>query len=96
MLRRILLGLTILAAFTTVGVGVTDSAQAWGRWGGNRPYVTYYGGPPRAHYYDSYVPYRAYYGPRVYRPLYGRSYFGDPYYNGYHGPRSGISLSVGF
>jgi hypothetical protein len=93
MLRRLLLGLTFLAAFTTVGVGITDSAEAWRRWGG-RPYVTYYSGPPRSYYYNSYRPYRTYYGPRYYRPYYRSYYYGRPGY--YYGPRSGVSVSFGF
>jgi hypothetical protein len=93
MLKRILLGLTFIAAFTTVGIGIPDSAEAWRRWG-VRPYASYYYGPPRSYYYNSYVPYRAYYGPRFYRPYYGRYYYGGPGY--YYGPRSGMSVSVGF
>jgi hypothetical protein len=96
MLRRLLLGLTFVAAFTTVGVGFTDTAEAWRRWGWgySRPYVSYYYGPPRAYYYNRYVPYRAYYGPRYYRPYYGGYYYGGPGY--YYGPRSGVSVSFGF
>lgn len=96
MLKQLPLGLTFLVAFATVGTVVTDPAEAQGRWRSNRPYVTYYSAPPRAYYYDRYVPNRAYYGPRVYRPFYGRSYYRDPYYYGYYGPRSGVSVSVGF
>jgi hypothetical protein len=94
MLRQVLLSLTFLAAFTTFGVGVTDSAEAWGRWGWRRPYVSYDYGPPRAYYYDAYVPYRAYYGPRFYRPYYGRYYYAGPGY--YYGPRAGVSVAIGF
>ncbi|MCI0334196.1 MAG: hypothetical protein L0228_13340 [Planctomycetes bacterium] len=57
--------------------------------------MTYYSGPPRAYYYNDYVPYRAYYGPRVYRPYYRSYYYGEPGYY-YYGPRSGVSVSVGF
>jgi hypothetical protein len=93
MLRRLLLGFTFLAAFTTVGVGTPDTADAWGRWGWRRPYVSYYSGPPRAYYYNRYGQYRAY-GPRFYRPVYGRYYYGPDYYH--YGPRAGVSVSFGF
>ena len=52
-----------------VGVGVTENADAWGRW--RRPFVARYYGPPA--YYDSYVPYRTYYrgyyGPQFNRQI---------------------------
>jgi hypothetical protein len=92
MLRRVLLALTFLSAFSFVGIGVTDTAEAWRRWG--RPYVSYYYGPPRAYPYGAYVPYRAYYGPR-YRPFYRSYYYGYPDYY-YYGPRSGVAVSFRF
>jgi hypothetical protein len=97
MFRQLLLGLTFLAAFTTLSVGVTDSADAWGRWRWNRPYVAYYGAGPGP-YYSGYTPYRtSYYGPRVYRPYYyDRYYYEDPYYYGYYGPRGRVAFSIGF
>jgi hypothetical protein len=96
MLKRLLLSLTFLAAFTTAGVGITNSAEAWRGWGG-RPYMSYYYGPPRTYYYNSYMPYRAYYGPRVYRPYsyYPRYYYyGEPGYDYYYyGARPGVRVS---
>jgi hypothetical protein len=97
MLKRFLLSMTFLAAFTTLSVGVTDSAEAWGRWT-NRPYVAYYGAGPRP-YYSGYTPYRTYYGPRVYRPnYYGRYYANSYYYDDpyYYGPRGRVAFSIGF
>jgi hypothetical protein len=99
MLKRFLLGLTFIAAFGAVSVGVTDTAEAWRRW--RRPYVSYYA-PPQAYYYSDYgypeyVPYRSYYR-SYYRPRYygGYStYYGYPDYY-YYGPRSGVSVSFGF
>lgn len=93
MLRRFLLGFTFLAAFTTLGVGVPDTAEAWRRWG--RPTVSYYYGPPRSYYYGTYTPYRTYYGSSYYRPYYGRSYYSDPYYYHY-GPRRGAWVSFSY
>lgn len=100
MVKRILLALTFVAAFTAASVATPDSAEAWRRWGG-RPYVTRYYAPPRVYYgapYRSY--YRGYYGPRYYAPrsYYYGNYYGDPGYNyyNYYGPRSGVSVSVGF
>ena len=97
MLKRIMLAMTFIATLGVVGIGVTENADAWGRW--RRPFVARYYGPPA--YYDSYVPYRTYYrgyyGPQFYRPYYGGyygSYYGGPGY--YYGPRSGISVSFGF
>src|SRR5262245_32127926 len=103
MFRQIMFGLTFLAAFTTLSVGVPDSADAWGRWGWRQPYVAYYGAGPGP-YYSGYTPYRSYYyGPRVYRTYYS-PYYGDPYYYGApydygyygYGPRGRIAFSVGF
>jgi hypothetical protein len=101
MIKRILLGLTFLAAFGTLSVATPSPAEAWGRW--RRPYVAYYSAPrvyysaPRVYddYYSGYVPYRAYYGPRFYRP-YRSVYYGypGPYYRSYYRP--GVSVSVGF
>ena len=93
MLKRFLLALTFVTAFSFVGVGMTDTAEAWRRWG--RPYVGYYGAPPVV-YYRGYTPYRAYYGPRIYRPypVYYGGYSDPGYY--YYGPQSGVSVSFGF
>jgi hypothetical protein len=97
MFRRILFGLTFLAAFMSVGVGFPDSADAWGRWGWRRPYVAYYGAGPGP-YYSGYTPYRSYIGPRVHRPFYGRYYYDNPYYGDpyYYGPRGRVAFSIGF
>lgn len=96
MIKRLLLGLTFVSAFTFAGFAVTDEAEAWRRWG--RSYRAYYGAP-RSYYYESYRPYRTYYGPRTYYRSYYRPYYGDYYYGGpgyYYGPRSGVSVSFGF
>ena len=98
MFKRVLLALTFLTAFSFAGVGISETADAWGRWRGG-PYVSYYAGPPRAYYYNSYYSpyrtyYRSYYGPGYYRPYYGGYYYGGPGY--YYGPRSGVYVSVGF
>jgi hypothetical protein len=97
MLRHLLIGLTFVTAFTFAGVGVSNTAEAWRGWG--RPYVAYYGGPPRSYYYrgyaPGYAPYRTYYsGPRYYRPYNRGYYYAEPGY--YYGPRSGVSVSYGF
>lgn len=81
MFKRFMLGLTFLAAFSAVGIGVTERADAWGRW--RRPHVSYYVAPPvyyDDYYYGDYVPYRTYY-PGYYGPRY--QYYG-PYYSGYY------------
>ena len=97
MIKKLLLGLTFVTAFTFMSAGVTENAQAWRRWYVGRPYVTYY--PRRAYYYGGYVPYRSYYrgpiygAPRYYRQPYPYYYDGPAYY---YGPRSGVSVSVGF
>jgi hypothetical protein len=96
MFKRIMLALTFMATLGTVGVGLTQPAEAWGRW--RRPWVARYYGPPA--YYDAYVPYRTYYyGPRYYRM--GGPYYGYPayYYDGpgyWYAPRGGVSVSFGF
>jgi hypothetical protein len=105
MIRKLLIALTFASAFTLVGVGVPEQAEAWRRWGWGRPYVTYYSAPPSAYYGGYYggYPYRTYYrGPAFYRSYY-RPYY-RPYYSGYYdgypgyyyGPGSGVSVSVGF
>jgi hypothetical protein len=68
MFKRIMLALTFIAAFSTVGVGLSNQAQAWrGGYYYGRPYGAYYA--PRAVYYGpAVVPYRAYYGPRIVQP----------------------------
>ena len=95
MFKRIFLTLAFLAAFSTVGLGLSSSANAWRYWG--RPYGAYYYGPPRVAYYGGYAPYRAYYapyyapyyGPRVYTAGYPYDYYygyGYPYYGAYYAP----------
>ena len=62
MFKRILLTLTFIAAFSTVGIGLSNQAQAWRGGYYGRPYGAYYA--PRAVYYGpAVVPYRAYYAP---------------------------------
>jgi hypothetical protein len=103
MFKKLLLGLTFITAFTFVSAGVTEDAQAWRRWYGGRPYVTYYSAP-RSYYYGGYTPYRSFYrGPIYGAPVYYRQpypyYYDDYYYGGpayYYGPRSGVSVSFGF
>jgi hypothetical protein len=104
MIRKLLLGLTFVTAFGFTSASVTEDAQAWRRYYVGRPYATYYS--PRSYYYGGYVPYRSYYrgpiygAPRYYRQSY--PYYYDDYYYGYggpsyyYGPRSGVSVSVGF
>jgi hypothetical protein len=104
MFKRIMLSLTFLAAFSLVGVGLTNEADARRGWGGSQ--VRYYA-PPRDYYYHrSHTPYRSYY--RSYTPYrsYYRSYYAPRYYRGYspyygypqyyYGPRRGVSVSFGF
>ena len=97
MFKRIMLTLTFLAAFSTIGVGFTSSADAWRGW--RRPYAAYYYGPPSAYYYGYGTPYRAYYAPRYYRPY---SYSYPPYYYGYgpgayyYGPRGRVAFRIGW
>ena len=100
MFKRIMLTLAFVAAFSTAGIGLTNTAQAWrGGWGGGwgRPYGAYYA--PRAAFYRPAVfPYRAYYGPRIIAPYYP-AYYAYPYpvYSDYYyGPPAGVSVSFGF
>jgi hypothetical protein len=100
MFKRIVLTLTFVAAFNTIGIGLSNQAQAWrgGYYGYGRPYAAYYA--PRAYYYGpTVVPYRAYYAPRVVRPYYP-VYYGAPaypvYYDGYYAAPAGVSVSVGY
>src|SRR3954462_5836421 len=98
MFRRILLALTFVAVFSSIGVGFANKAEAWrGDWG--RPYRSYYYAP-RAAYYGPAVPYRSYYyGPRYVRPYsayYAYPAYPDYYYNDYYGPRGGVSVSFGY
>jgi hypothetical protein len=93
MFKRIMLGLTFIAAFAAAGLCLTDKAEA--RWysSWNRPYVSYYYGP-RAYYgYD--VPYRS--GYRAYYPLQQQYYtpdYGNPGYYYYRRvPR--VAVQVG-
>jgi hypothetical protein len=94
MFKRILLALTFVAAFSAVGVGVTDNAEARRGWG--RPYVNYYYGPPRTVYYREYAPYRTYYR-SYYRPRYYDRYYDDYYYGDYYrGPRGRVAFRIGW
>jgi len=101
MFKRIMLILTFVTAFSTVGIGLSNQAQAWrgGYYGYGRPYNAYYA--PRAVYYGpAAVPYRAYYAPRVVRPYYP-VYYAAPaypvYYDSYYyGAPAGVSVSFGF
>jgi hypothetical protein len=93
MFKQFMLAMTFLATFGIVGVGVTEKAEAWRRWG--RPSVSYYHGPPRAYHYGGYVPYRSYYGD-YYGPRYYRSYYGGYSDRYYYGPRRGVGISIGF
>lgn len=100
MFKRIMLMLTFIAAFGTVGVGLTNSANAWRGGGWGRPYGAYYYGPPRA-YYGGFVPYRAYYAPRVFaQPVYVAyppyDYYAYPGSYYYVAPRPAVSVSFGF
>jgi hypothetical protein len=97
MIKRILLTLTFIAAFSAAGIGLSNKAQAWRGYYG-RPYGAYYA--PRAVYYGpAVVPYRAYYGPQVVQPYYP-VYYAPPaypvYYNNYYAPPAGVSVSVGY
>ncbi len=99
MFKRILLALAFMAAFSMVGIGFTNKADAWrGGWG--RPYYGggYYYGPRAVYYGPAVVPYRAYYAPPVVAPYYP-GYYAYPYPaypSYYYGPPSGVSVSVGF
>ena len=100
MFKRIMLTLTFIAAFSTIGIGLSNQAQAWRGGFYGRPYGAYYAPAPRAVYYGpTVVPYRAYYGPRVVRPYYP-VYYAAPsypvYYDGYYPAPAGVSVSVGF
>ena len=95
MLKRILLTLTFIAAFATIGIVPARSADAWSYWG--RPYAAryYYGPPP---YYSGYAPYRTYYrtyyAPPVYDPYYRPYYaYPDRYY---YSERPRVYVSFGF
>jgi len=95
-----MLMLAFLAAFSTVGLGMANSASAWRGWYGG-PYRSFYYGPRVA--YRSYAPYRTLYAP-YYAPYYApRVYTAYPY--GYYGPYAypgsyyyapGVAVSVGF
>ena len=99
MFKRIILTLLFVAAFSTVGLGLSNQAQAWRGGYYGRPYRAYYA--PRAAYYGpSAVPYRSYYAPRYVRPYYP-TYYAAPaypvYYDSYYyGPPAGVSVSFGF
>jgi hypothetical protein len=100
MFKRILLTLTFMTAFSTVGIGLANRADAWrSYYYYPRPYAAYYA--PRTVYYGPpVVPYRAYYAPPVVRPYYAyyprRYYYYPPYADYYYGPPSGVSVSVGY
>ena len=93
MLKRILLTLTFVAAFSATSLSLTDNAEArWRRWG--RPYSSYYYGP-RAYDYGYYAPYRTYYrSTYVPRSYYYDSYYGYPDYY-YYAPGPRVSVGVG-
>src|SRR3954467_7267367 len=110
MLKRIMLTLTFITAFSTVAIGLSSQAQAWrggyygrGYYGGGgyygQPYRAYYA--PRSVYYGpGPVAYRSYYGPGYARPYYP-GYYAAPaypvYYDSYYyGPPAGVSVSFGF
>lgn len=98
MFRRIMLALTFIAALCTVGVGFTNTAEAWRSWSYGRPYGAYYYGP-RAAYYGPrvVVPYRTYYAPRYYSSYYYGPDYADYYYpDYYYRPRSRVYVSFGF
>ena len=98
MFKRILLTLTFIAAFSTIGVGFSNQAQAWRGGYYARPYGAYYA--PRAVYYGpAAVPYRTYYAaPAVVQPY--PVYYAPPaypvYYNNYYAPPVGVSVSYGY
>jgi hypothetical protein len=98
MFKRIMLTLTFIAAFSTVGIGLSNQAQAWRGGYYARPYGAYYA--PRAVYYGpAVVPYRAYYAaPAVVQPY--PVYYAPPaypvYYNNYYAPPAGVSVSFGY
>ena len=100
MFKRILLSLTFIAAFSTVGIGLSNRAEAWRGGYYGRPYGAYYA--PRAVYYGPpVVPYNAYYAPRVVRSYYPVAYPAPVYYpyNSYpvyYGAPAGVSVSVGY
>lgn len=94
MVKRVLLALTFVAALGVAGLGITNTAEAYGgcHRGGGGYYGAYYGRP--APYYG--------YGPRVVRRSY---YYGAPAYYGpgpgyisygRYGRHSGFSISLGF
>lgn len=99
MVKKIVLAVTFVAAFSAAGLSYTTPAHAWRAWGA--PGVAYYGGPyvaPRTAYY---APYNTYYNgpvvggpvvvaPRPYRPY--RTYYAGPDY--YYSP--GVSYSYGY
>jgi hypothetical protein len=102
MFKRFMLMLVFLAAFSTVGMGMANSASAWRGWYGG-PYRSFYYGGPRV-YASGFAPYRTYYAP-YYAPYYGppRVYTAYPYgyYGSYAYPGSyyyapGVAVSVGF
>src|SRR6476620_2595244 len=98
MFKRILLTLTFIVAFSTIGIGVSNQAQAWrGGYYYGRPYRAYYA-PQAVYYGPPVVPYRAYYGPRIVQPY--PVYYAAPsypvYYNGYYAAPAGVSVSVGY
>ena len=85
MFKRLMLGLTFVAAFGLVGVGTPDTSEARRYW--RRPMVVRYYAPPPVVY-------------RSYRPYYGPRYYGPPRYYGYrdyyYGPRGRVSFSFGW
>jgi hypothetical protein len=97
MVKRILLALTFIAAFSIVSLSLPDQAQAWRGYYYGRPYAAYYA-PAPVYYAPTVVPYRAFYGPRIIRPYYSApAYYGYPYaYPDYYYGSPGVSVSVGY
>jgi hypothetical protein len=97
MLKRVLLGLTFVAALGAAGLGMTSSAQADHRcgYGGYGYRTAYY--PSYHSYYGGYD-----YGPRVsyYRSYGHRGYHGHHRQHYHHGhrdhDRGRVSFSIGF
>ena len=93
MLKRIMLTLTFVAAFSAAGAGLTNTAEAWRGWG--RPYRAYYAPAHITATTRRTVPTIARITRRrVYRPYYTNYYAYPDYY--YYGPPAGVSVSFGF
>ncbi len=96
MMKRFLLALACIAAFTVVGFSLTNEAHAWRGGYYGRPYRAYYG-PPAVYYAPRAVPYRAYYAPQVVAPVvYPAPVYYAPTYPAYPVYSPGVSVSVGY